>query len=105
MLTYPSSDHLFVITGPMQSAGGEGGGEEGREESSSREERDSKLQDGSGKATRDCRPTAPPAQEVLYLRNTEATFFALVFHFSPLTPLSTPYGDMGIFNSSFAQVL
>ncbi|XP_044044651.1 coiled-coil domain-containing protein 40 [Siniperca chuatsi] len=47
----------------MQSAGVEGGGEEGREERSSQDERDSKLQDGSEKAAEDCGATVPPAEE------------------------------------------
>lgn len=56
-----SSDHLSVITGPMQSAGGERGGEEGREESVGPEGRD--------EAAEECGATVPPAQEVCDLRN------------------------------------
>ncbi|KAM9363274.1 coiled-coil domain-containing protein 40 [Symphorus nematophorus] len=48
----------------MQSAGSDGGGkEEGREESSSQEDRDSRLQDGDNEAAEDCGATVPPAQQ------------------------------------------
>ncbi|XP_070832310.1 coiled-coil domain-containing protein 40 isoform X1 [Chaetodon trifascialis] len=51
------------MSGSMQSAGDEWAGEEGWEESTSQEERDSRLQDGSDEAAEDHGATAPPAQE------------------------------------------
>lgn len=52
---------LFVVTGPMQSAGGEGARED---ESFSQDEKDTKSQEGPDKTTEDCEATAPSAQEV-----------------------------------------